>query len=191
MLSFELEANEQKEYLQIADEEIERLMGLVASILEFARPPQREIQPTNLNEIVGRVLALAGKYLQHRHIAVERDLAANLPSALGASDELEQVFINLVLNAVDAMPEGGTLCVSSRLTEDGRLAVAFSDTGHGIPADHLDHIFEPFFSTREEGTGLGLTVSHSVVEHHGGEITVQSTMGEGTTFTVLLPMVTR
>jgi two-component system NtrC family sensor kinase len=191
MLSFQLEAGEQEEYLQIADQEIERLMGLASSILEFARPPQREIQPTNLNKVIERVLALAGKYLQHRRIAVKRNLAADLPSTLGASDELEQVFINLVLNAVDAMPDGGALRVSSRLAKDGRLAVAFSDTGYGIPSEHLEHIFEPFFSTRDEGTGLGLTISHNVVEHHGGEITVQSVMGEGTTFTVWLPVVTK
>jgi two-component system NtrC family sensor kinase len=187
MLSFQLEAAEQREYLQIAEEEIERLMGLVASILEFARPPQQEMRTTNLNEIVERVLALAGKYLQHRHVAVKRDLAADLPRTLAAPDELEQVFINLVLNAVDAMPEGGTLRVASHLAADSRLVVAFSDTGHGITPELLERIFEPFFSTREDGTGLGLTVSYNVVQRHGGEITVQSTIGEGTTFTVWLP----
>lgn len=190
MLSFPLEAAEQREYLQIAEEEIERLMGLVTSILEFARPPQQERRTTNLNEIVERVLALAGKYLQHRRVVVGRDLAADLPPALAAPDELEQVFINLVLNAVDAMPEGGALRVTSRRAADGRLAVAFSDTGHGISPELLDRIFEPFFSTREGGTGLGLTVSYNIVQRHGGEITVQSAIGEGTTFTVWLPALT-
>jgi nitrogen-specific signal transduction histidine kinase/DNA-binding response OmpR family regulator len=187
MLSFQLKAEEQREYLQIADEEIERLMNLVASILEFARPPQRELRTTDLNAIVERVLTLAGKYLQHRRVAVKRDLASDLPNIIVAPDELEQVFINLVLNAVDAMPEGGTLRVSSRLAKDSHLAVAFSDTGHGIPPEHLEHIFEPFFSTREDGTGLGLTVSHNVVERHGGEIKIESTIEKGTTFTVWLP----
>jgi signal transduction histidine kinase len=104
-----------------------------------------------------------------------------------APDELEQVFINLVLNAVDAMPEGGTLHVESWQGEDGRLAVAFSDTGHGIAPEDLKRVFEPFFSTREDGTGLGLTVSHNVVERHGGEIAVESALDKGTTFTVWLP----
>jgi two-component system NtrC family sensor kinase len=85
------------------------------------------------------------------------------------------------------MPEGGTLSVSSRLAEDGRLAISFADTGHGIDPEHLEHIFEPFFSTKEEGTGLGLSVSYNVVQRHGGEITFQSKVGEGTTFTVWLP----
>ncbi len=190
MLSFQLEAEEQHEYLHIAEEEIERLMGLVASILEFARPPQQEMRTTDLNEIVERVLALAGKYLQHRRITVQHDLGSGLPRLLAAPDELEQVFINLVLNAVDAMPEGGVLRITSRLAQDGRLAVTFSDTGHGIAPELLDRIFEPFFSTRDGGTGLGLTVSYNVVQRHGGEITVQSTVGEGTTFTVWLPALT-
>jgi len=188
MLSFQLEDDEQEEYLQIADKEIERLMSLVSSILDFARPPQRKVQPTNLNAVIKQVLTLAGKYLQHSQITVKQDLATDLPSTLGASDELEQVFLNLVLNAVDAMPEGGILRISSRLAEDRRLAVTFSDTGQGIAAEHLDQIFEPFFSTREEGTGLGLTVSRNVIEHHGGDISVQSAPGEGTTFTVWLPV---
>jgi signal transduction histidine kinase/CheY-like chemotaxis protein len=187
MLSFQLEAQEQQEYLQIADEEIERLMHLVASILEFARPPQREMRATNLNDVVERVLALASKYLQHRRVAVKRALAPNLPSIVVAPDEVEQVFINLVLNAVDAMPEGGTLRVASWPGEDGRLAVAFCDTGHGIAPEDLEHVFEPFFSTREDGTGLGLTVSHNVIERHGGEIAIESIPGQGTTFTVWLP----
>jgi signal transduction histidine kinase len=187
MRSFQLEAQEQQEYLKIADEEIERLMALVASILEFARPPQREMRATNLNDVVERVLALASKYLQHRRVAIKRALAPDLPPVVVAPDELEQVFINLVLNAVDAMPEGGTLRVASWRDEDGRLAVAFSDTGHGIAPEDLKRVFEPFFSTREDGTGLGLTVSHNVVERHGGEIAVESAVGQGTTFTVWLP----
>jgi signal transduction histidine kinase/CheY-like chemotaxis protein len=187
MLSFQLEAQERQEYLKIADEEIERLMNLVASILEFARPPQREMRATNLNDVVERVLTLTAKYLQHRRVAIKRILTPDLPSVVVAPDELEQVFINLVLNAVDAMPEGGTLHVASRQGEGGRLAVAFSDTGHGIAPEDLERVFEPFFSTREDGTGLGLTVSHNVIERHGGEIAVESTPGQGTTFTVWLP----
>jgi signal transduction histidine kinase len=144
------------------------------------------MRATNLNDVVNRVLALAGKYLQHRRVIVKRDLDNELRAIVVAPDELEQVFINLVLNAVDAMPQGGTLSVASWHAKDGRLAVAFSDTGHGIPDEDLPHVFEPFFSTREDGTGLGLTVSHSVIERHGGEITVESAVGEGATFTVWL-----
>jgi signal transduction histidine kinase len=187
VLGFALEPGEQQEYLQMADEEVQRLMGLVKRILDFARRPQREAKPTNLNDVVAKVLALATKYHQHRHIALRLDLSPDLPAVIATADELGQVFLNLVLNAVDAMPEGGNLRVSSRLAQDGHLMVAFSDTGSGISPDHLDHVFVPFFSTKEGGTGLGLTVSQNIIERHGGEITVQSVMGEGTTFTVLLP----
>jgi two-component system NtrC family sensor kinase len=137
--------------------------------------------------VVEKTLALAGKYFQHRHIVLQRDLSPDLPTVLMTPGEMEQVFLNLAVNAVEAMPKGGILHISSRLAKDGRLAVAFSDTGHGIPPEHLDRIFEPFFSTKEEGTGLGLAVSYNVIERYGGEIIVRSTVGEGATFTVWLP----
>jgi signal transduction histidine kinase/DNA-binding response OmpR family regulator len=187
MLNFSLEPEEQREYLQTAEEEVERLIDLTDRILDFARRPQRKMELVNLNEVIEKTLALADKYFQHRNILLQRDLSPDLPDTLAASDELGQVFLNLVINAVDAMPEGGNLRVSSYLAEDGRRAVTFSDTGCGIPHEHLDRIFEPFFSTKEGGTGLGLSVSYSVVERHGGDITVQSTEREGTTFTVWLP----
>ncbi len=187
MLTFPLEPDEQREYLEMANEEVKQLISMVTRTLDFARRPLRKIKPTQSNAVIEQVLALANKYLQHRRVALRRDLPPALPTILAAPDELGQVFLNLVLNAVDAMPEGGTLSVSSRLAEDGRLAISFADTGHGIDTEHLEHIFEPFFSTKEEGTGLGLSVSYNVVQRHGGEITFQSKVGEGTTFTVWLP----
>jgi len=187
MLTFPLEPDEQREYLQMASEEVERLMRLVARMLDFARRPRKGMKPTSLNDVIEKVLTLCSKYLQHHRVTLRRDLAPDLPPVLANADELSQVFLNLILNAVDAMPEGGTLRVSSRLMGDGRLEVTFSDTGHGIPPEHLDRIFEPFFTTKENGSGLGLTVSHSVIERHGGEISVRTLEGEGTTFTVRLP----
>ncbi|MEA3396628.1 MAG: GAF domain-containing protein, partial [Chloroflexota bacterium] len=187
LLSFSLEADEQHEYLQMADEEVARLIGMVTRILDFARRPQQELRPTNVNDVLEKVLTLSGKYLQHRRIVLRRDLSPDLPVILASPNELGQVFLNLVLNAMDAMPEGGTLRVASRMTEDGRLIMTISDTGHGISPEHLTRAFEPFFSTKEKGTGLGLFVSHNIVRRHGGEITVQSKVGAGTTFTVRLP----
>jgi two-component system NtrC family sensor kinase len=149
------------------------------------------MKPAQLNQVVERVLALTGKYLQHRHIALQRDLAPDLPLTLASPDELVQVFLNLVLNAADAMPEGGMLRVASRLADVGRLAVAFSDTGCGIRPEHLNRIFEPFFSTKEGSTGMGLDISNNVIKQHSGEITVESQVGKGSTFTVWLPVVIR
>jgi signal transduction histidine kinase len=188
MLDFPLEIKEQTEYLEIADEEIQRLMGMVTNILEFARPPRREMEPTDINSIVERVITLAAKYLQHRDVTVRRDLSEDLPSIVAAPDELEQVVINLVLNAVDAMPEGGSFSVSTGLGDDGRVVLTFADTGHGIEEAHLERIFEPFFSTREKGSGLGLAISRNVVERHGGEIYVESEVNQGATFKVCLPV---
>jgi len=187
MLSFPLEPDEQQEYLQMANDEVKQLMGMITRTLDFARRPLQTAEPTNVNSGIEKVLALANKYLQHRHIAIQRDLTSGLPTVLAAPDELEQVFLNLVLNAVDAMPEGGTLHISSHMTQDGGLAVSFADTGHGIAPEHADHVFEPFFSTKETGTGLGLSVSYNVVQRHGGEISFQSKPDEGATFTVWLP----
>lgn len=190
LLHFDLEADDQREYLQTSIEEVERLSGVVTRTLDFARRPPQEMKLANLNEIVVKVLTLANKYFQHCHIELQRELSPQLPPIQATTDELAQVFLNLVLNAVDAMPEGGTLRVTSRLAEDGRLAVAFSDTGRGIPPEYLPRVFEPFFSTKDNGTGLGLAISYGIVQRHRGEIQVRSQIGEGTTFTVWLPAAT-
>jgi two-component system NtrC family sensor kinase len=144
-----------------------------------------------VNAVIEKTLKLSNKYLQHSNIALKKSLSSDLPVVMATPGELQQVFLNLVLNAVDAMPEGGTLHVSSYLTDDSYLAVEFSDTGCGIPAEHLNQVFEPFFSTKDEGTGLGLSVSYNVVERHRGEIDVESELGKGSTFTVRLPVMPR
>jgi two-component system NtrC family sensor kinase len=191
MREFPLEPDERQEYLQIAIEEVERLTDTVSRVLDLARHPQQGMRPAHLNQIVERVLALTGKYLQHRHIVIHQELEPDLPPIHATPDELLQVFLNLILNAADAMAEGGTLRVASRLSGDGRLAASFSDTGSGIPPEHLHRIFEPFFSTKEGGTGMGLDISNNVIRQHGGEITVESQVGKGTTFTVWLPVIPR
>jgi len=190
MLNFELDPDERRECVQLAAAEVERLAGIVSRTLDFARRPQAEMKPARLNEIIDKVLALTGKYFQHRHIALERELGPDLPPIRANPDELAQVFLNLVLNAVDAMPESGTLRVTTGSGGDGFLTAEFGDTGCGIPPENLERIFEPFFTTKSDGTGLGLSVSASVVGRHGGRITVQSQINRGTIFTVRLPAAT-
>jgi PAS domain S-box-containing protein len=187
LLSFSLEPAAQQEYLEIAAEEVERLMGITARILQFARRTPVEMRPTHLPEVVDQVLALADKYLQHSEVALERNWPEDLPPVYGNTQELAQVLLNLVLNAVEAMPDGGRLRVTGWQAADGRVAFSISDTGRGIPAELQERIFEPFFSTREDGTGLGLAVAYGIVERHGGEIAVESRVGQGATFTVWLP----
>jgi two-component system NtrC family sensor kinase len=190
MRSFDLDPQEQQEYLQMAGEDVERLIKMVGRMLDFARRPEQEQQLVDVNHVVERTLKLSNKYLQHSDVALQKDLAPELPAVLGTPGELQQVFLNLVLNGVDAMPQGGTLRVTS-FVDDGYAAVAFEDTGQGIRPEHRGHIFEPFFSTKEEGTGLGLSVSYNVIKRHQGEIVVDSEVGVGTTFTVRLPVFSR
>jgi two-component system NtrC family sensor kinase len=188
MLTYSLEEGEKEQYLEMIDEEVERLMGMVGRILDFSRKTERAVSPLDVNEILNKVLTLAHKYLQHRHVVLRQHLAPGLPPVVGSASELGQIFLNLVLNAVDAMPEGGTLTVRSGGGEDGRLVVSVRDTGVGIPPENLERIFEPFFSTKQEGTGMGLAVSRTLVRRHGGTLEAESPPGEGATFTVRLPV---
>jgi PAS domain S-box-containing protein len=186
MLLFPVEPEQQREYIQMADEEVQRLISLVTRILEFARKPKRSPRPTQVDVVVNRVLGLANKHLQHRNIRIERDVPTDLPAVLVDDGELAQVFMNLVLNAVDAIEGNGLLRVKGRLTEDGRVAVSFTDNGQGMAPEHLARLFEPFFTTKEKGAGMGLSVSYDLIKQYDGDITVTSQVGQGSTFTVWL-----
>ncbi len=188
MLMFPMEPEQQREYLQIADEEVQRLIGLVTRILEFARKPKREPRLVQLHTVVNHVLSLVNKYTQHRNMRIEHEVPADLPAVRADESELGQVFMNLILNAVDAMDEGGLLRIQGRVTDDGYVAVSFTDNGQGIPPEHLRRLFEPFFTTKKKGAGMGLSISYDLVKQYNGEITVQSQVGQGTTFTVRLPI---
>jgi len=134
------------------------------------------------------VLTLGRKQCEERGVEVVWNAASDLPVLVLASDQIQQVFLNLLLNALDAMPEGGQLRVSTHHTgQPAGVCVAFADDGMGIPPDSLSQVFEPFYSTKPEGLGLGLFVSQDIVKQHGGRIEAQSRVGEGTTLTVWLP----
>ena len=190
LLSFPLSPEEQHSYLEMADEEIERLITMVKRILDFSRRPQEDMQVLQTNHVVEKVLNLAKKYLQHKKISVTSSFASGLSPVQGNATTLGQVFLNLIINAVEAMPEGGSLTVETAPTLNGSVRVCIADTGSGIPREVRNHIFKPFFSTKSEGTGLGLSISQKIVRQHSGEIQVKSKLNEGTTFTVILPMVT-
>jgi signal transduction histidine kinase/DNA-binding NarL/FixJ family response regulator len=188
VLSSEMTPEKQQAYLEMANEEVERLQRMVARTLDFARRPRWNPIQFDPHTVIERILALSNKYRQHRHVTLELDLMDDPPTIRGVPDEMEQVFLNLVLNAIEAMPHGGTLRILSFLKEE-RLAISFTDTGEGIPPEHLGHIFDPFFSTKDESTGLGLSISYDIVERHQGKITVESEVDGGTTFTVWLPVI--
>ncbi len=177
------------EYLGMAQKEVERLIEIVQRMLEFYRPSKGGIVQTDVNCLLRDALAIADKRLQHGRIRVSARFADGLPPILGVPDQLTQVFLNIIINAVEAMPEGGDLRVGTLLTDDRRwVLVAFQDSGPGLTAEQIAHIFEPFYTTKPSGTGLGLAISYGIVERHGGTIEVSSQPGQGATFVVRLPV---
>ncbi|HSQ84001.1 MAG TPA: ATP-binding protein, partial [Desulfobacterales bacterium] len=172
-------------------EQAGRAQKIIRNLLEFAR--EREINPDlfQINDILEESFQLATNQLKLCKVKVERRFANNLGPISGDKQQLTQVFLNLTLNAIDAMPNGGTLTIETDTIREGSfLKVDFTDNGTGI-ADHIrHHIFDPFFTSKPQGkgTGLGLSVSLGIIRKHGGDILVDSRTGEGTTFSVLLPM---
>jgi PAS domain S-box-containing protein len=179
-----------EEYLTMAHEELRRAARIVSRLRDLSRPADIDArEPTDVNALVDRVLKLSRKELKSRQIEVVRQLTDDLPQPLLLPDRIQQVLLNLVLNAVDAMPGGGRLVVITSCDEaSGEVAVTISDDGPGIPADVLPRLFEPFFSMKPKGLGLGLFVSQNIVQEHGGRIEVDSAVGHGATFTVHLPL---
>lgn len=180
-------AEKRRQYLEVAAGEVERLIAIAERVLGFYRPAGEGSALIDLNQVVEETLILAGKHLEHGRVRVERFLDGDLPGVHAAPDQLKQVFLNLVLNALQAMPAGGTLQVRTGRRLPGEVQVAFSDNGCGIPPEDLGRLFEPFYTTRDGGTGLGLAISYGIVERQGGRIEVESRVGVGSTFTVVLP----
>lgn len=178
----------QQRYLGIAKSEVERLGTMVQRMLDFYRPSKGTRGPMDLKALVDEVLTLSGKRLQHAKVTTKVEWTGNIPIVYGVANQIKQVFLNLVLNATDAMPNGGELKIIGGGSEDRQwVHTEFIDSGIGIAPQHLDKIFEPFYTTKATGTGLGLGISHTIVASHGGRLTVDSTVGKGATFTVWLP----
>jgi len=152
------------------------------------RSRQEEAHPANLNTLVEKVLILGQKQCETCCVEVVWQPEADLPDLPLMPGAMQQVFLNLVLNALDAMPEGGRLHVTTESTEQPQgVKVVFADTGTGMLPEILDNLFEPFHTTKAEGLGLGLFISQNIVQQHGGRIDVQTRLGKGTTFTIWLP----
>jgi len=173
----------------MAQSEVQRLIEIVQRMLDFYRPSRGGVVPTDINTIAENVLALAHKRLQHGDVRIHTRLSPDLPLVPMVSDQIAQVFLNIVINAVDAMPSGGDLRLETILSEDGDWVLAyFCDTGAGMSSEQIANLFEPFYTTKSDGTGLGLAISYGIVERHGGEIEVSSQPGEGAIFVVKLPV---
>jgi len=174
--------------LKTIQEQIGRISRIIQSLLNMARPHASERLPVDLESLLENTLSFLTEKFQRRQVRVVRDLQARA-SVRGDPERLQQLCLNLFLNAVDAMPEGGELRVGLR-SEPSRALIRVADTGTGIPAERLPHIFDPFVTSKEagKGSGLGLTVVSGIVADHGGTIDVDSTPGEGTRFEIALPL---
>jgi signal transduction histidine kinase len=172
--------------IQRALQEIERLEGLVNELLNFASLPDIRMVPGDFAVILRDTLFLVSKLFQKQQVQPHEDIPETLLLPRMDSDRLKQAILNLLTNALDAMPDGGELWIAAERVDDGIL-LTIRDTGHGIPTDRLALIFEPFYTTKGEGTGLGLSITHTIITSHGGRIEVQSQEGEGTEFKVYLP----
>ena len=183
------------EFLGIIVEEVDRLNKIVSQFLDYARPYRGDQNPLDLNDVVRKTINLIEKEQSGSRVEIATNLHEGLPPVRADAQQLRQVFLNLAINAVDAMPQGGRLQVSTSLRRATRrsaaaafLEIRFRDDGVGIPPADLRNLFIPFFTTKEKGTGLGLPISQRIIENHGGTIEVRSQTGSGSTFTVLLPV---
>jgi signal transduction histidine kinase len=163
---------------------------LVRSLLDFARQSTPTLKSISIGSVIEQVIALVGHQAQLKKIKIIREETPDLPPVKGDFSQLQQVFINLVVNGIQAMPEDGTLTIRTSSESFGFVKVSIQDTGIGIPPENMDKLFTPFFSTKEavKGVGLGLAVSYGIIERHGGRIEVYSEIGKGSTFTVFLPV---
>ena len=187
--------SEEERYSDIMIEEVERLDRVVQELLDFARPVAPSLKPTAPNSLIEEALALVSEDAQFRRVTVERRLPDGLPDVLVDPMQMRQAMLNVFLNAIEAMGDGGTMTVetSESRSPDGARSVtlAVADTGPGMTTEEMDKLFEPFYTTKPKGTGLGMTVVSRVVEQNGGRVLVKSAPGEGTTLTFVLPVAGR
>ena len=169
---------------------VHRATRVIENLLKFARGSRKDFEPVNLNEALELSLSLIEHQIRLQQIELNRELAKDLPRVIGNTNLLQQVFLDLILNAYNAMPEGGKLTISTLVNSDGEVEVRFADTGFGIPRENLEYIFDPFFTTMPvgKGAGLGLSASYGIIQQHGGSLEVESKVDVGSTFTVKLPL---
>jgi len=183
----EMEKDEfKKESLETIYFHIGRIADILKQLSGFSKTPPLEFKSWNINGLIESALNLIQYDKRAKDIKIEKELSPDIPEIITDGNQLSQVFINIILNAFDAMPEGGTLFLRSYMT-DGKITIEFEDTGLGIPKENLSRIFDPFYTTKEKGTGLGLAVSYSIIKKLNGLLTVESEINKGTRFRITLP----
>ena len=177
-----------REHIDVIASEIRRLDEVITGFVRFIRPEELQLQPVNVESLVNEVIALVEPDFGRNGVVCRTDVPGRLPELRADPALLRQALLNLALNGCQAMPNGGRLTLAVKKEKDRRLALLLEDTGTGIPADKLDRIFDLYYTTKPEGSGIGLSIVYRIVQLHGGEIEVQSTEGRGTTFRILLPV---
>ncbi len=186
-------APERDKFLELATtlkREVDRLNAIVEGFLRSAKPPSLSPQPADLNSLLDETLGSIAPEADRQHVTVSRQFEAGLPMVSVDYHQLRQAFVNVFINALQAMPEGGELRLSTASSDRGKdeVIVSIRDTGCGISPENLPRLFDPYFTTKQRGFGLGLAIVEQTVQGHGGRIAVESQMGKGSTFTILLPM---
>jgi two-component system sensor histidine kinase HydH len=180
---------EDQKTAEIMVQEVERLNRVIGQLLEFARPIRVRKKPTSIQSVIQHSLKMIERDAQAKNVNIRTNLSPEIQEVSIDPDRMNQVFLNLYLNGIEAMEEGGTLSVDLNPDEDGRqIKIAVADTGTGIKKEELVHIFDPYFTTKQSGTGLGLAIVHKIIESHKGEVRVESEAGKGTTVTIILPV---
>src|ERR1700758_2889247 len=179
---------ELQQSIDVARSEVNRLDSIVTQFLKAIRPSRPQLRPENVNTIVEEALRFFAPELQDREILVEQELRSDVPLLQLDRDQMKQAFYNVIKNSVEAMHRHGTLRIKTDLA-DTNVLVRFVDTGGGMSAEHLSRVFEPYFTTKSSGTGLGLLIVRRIVREHGGELSIESSEGEGLTLTIRLPYI--
>jgi PAS domain S-box-containing protein len=187
LLNYRVDKTKQEEYLQTAHRELQRLMTVTHSMLDFSRPPGIERRSICISDPIRHALALSQKELEHRGIEVRISLPDDLPPVLASHDQLVQVLLNLMINALEAMSQGGRLSIEANCSEE-HLEVSITDDGPGLSPEAVDRLYQPFYTTKPSGTGLGLSVSYNIMQQHGGTIVAGNAPGGGAVFTISLPL---
>lgn len=201
MLNTEFRGDEQKKRI-ICEvlQQIKRLDRTVKDVLSYARPRPPAFSATQVGDVIEKALFLVHPEAKERGVVIETALDGTLPVVVVDPDQIQQVFLNIMINSIQAMPSGGTLTIgvsasgntqgspsSGKAGKPPYIVVTISDTGRGIDPADLDHVFDPFFTKKQKGSGLGLTISRNIIHDHGGKIVVESGIGKGTTFAIYLP----
>jgi signal transduction histidine kinase len=179
-------------FLNIASSEVDRISSLITELLEFARPSDPKMEFEDINSILDGMILLVSTETKKKQINIVKNYITNLPPIKIDREQIKQVFLNFLLNSIEATPERGEMTVKTRsfVKPGGEpyIQIEFTDNGRGIPAEHLEDIFTPFFTTKDKGSGLGLSISHQIVQDHRGYIDVESELNKGTSFFINLPL---